>query len=74
MYIRINILKTYICSIKPVLLILLRFEGLSISLEYINKLIRKYVYKDSHDLDTVFDAGGKVTFDLTVVTVTVMAI
>ena len=46
------------------------FGGLSISLGIIHNFIRKHVYKDSHNLDTVFDAGGKVSLGLTAVTVT----
>lgn len=48
----------------------LGFGGLSTTVAILHRLIRKYVYKDSHDLDTVFDAGGKVSFGMTAVTMT----
>lgn len=49
---------------------ILGFAGFSIVLAIIHNSIRKYIYKDAHSLDTVFDAGGKVTLSLTAVTVT----
>ncbi|XP_052720836.1 uncharacterized protein LOC128192294 isoform X2 [Crassostrea angulata] len=64
-------------SISPILekhesalLMILGFAGFSIVLAIIHNSIRKYIYKDAHSLDTVFDAGGKVTLSLTAVTVT----
>jgi hypothetical protein len=67
----------YVYSISPILekhqallLMFLGFGGLSITLGITHYAIRKYVYHDSHGLDTVFDAGGKVTLGLTAVTVT----
>ena len=67
----------YVYSISPILekhqallLMFLGFGGLSITLGITHYAIRKYVYHDSHSLDTVFDAGGKVTLGLTAVTVT----
>lgn len=49
---------------------ILGFAGFSILLAITHNAIRKYIYKDAHSLDTVFDAGGKVTLSLTAVTVT----
>ena len=48
---------------------LLGFGGFSLFLAIIYNLIRKYVFKDSDNLDTTFDAGGKVSMSLTAVTV-----
>ena len=55
---------------EAALLILLGFGGFSVFIAVIYNVIRKYVFKDSHNLDTVFDAGGRVTLSLTAVTVT----
>uniref|UniRef100_K1R174 Uncharacterized protein n=1 Tax=Magallana gigas TaxID=29159 RepID=K1R174_MAGGI len=55
---------------ESALLMILGFAGFSIVLAIIHNSIRKYIYKDAHSLDTVFDAGGKVTLSLTAVTVT----
>lgn len=67
----------FLLSISPILekhesalLMILGFAGFSIVLAIIHNSIRKYIYKDAHSLDTVFDAGGKVTLSLTAVTVT----
>ena len=49
---------------------LLGFGGFSVLVAVIYNTIRKYVFKDSHNLDTVFDAGGRVSLSLTAVTVT----
>ncbi|XP_061164269.1 uncharacterized protein LOC133173296 [Saccostrea echinata] len=64
-------------SISPILekyesalLMVLGFAGFSILLAIIHNTIRRIVYRDAHSLDTVFDAGGKVTLSLTAVTVT----
>ena len=48
----------------------LGFGGLSITLGIVHYAVRRYIYRDAHSLDTVFDAGGKVTLGLTAVTVT----
>ena len=48
----------------------LGFGGLSITLGIAHNAVRRYVYRDAHSLDTIFDAGGKVTLGLTAVTVT----
>ncbi|WAQ99316.1 DUR3-like protein, partial [Mya arenaria] len=41
------------------LLLLLGFGGFSILVAAAYKSLRKYVYHDEHNLDTVFDAGGR---------------
>lgn len=71
------ILNFSFLSISPILekhesalLMILGFAGFSILLAITHNAIRKYIYKDAHSLDTVFDAGGKVTLSLTAVTVT----
>lgn len=48
----------------------LGFGGLSITLGIVHFAVRRYIYRDAHSLDTVFDAGGNVTIGLTAVTVT----
>jgi len=64
-------------SIKPsipknhaALLLLLGFGGVSLIIAGGYTMLRKYVYHDDHNLDTVFDAGGRVSVSLTAVTVT----
>ncbi|KAL5012810.1 hypothetical protein ScPMuIL_011361 [Solemya velum] len=52
------------------LLMILGFGGFSLLVAVVYRSIRKYVYHDTHSLDTVFDAGGRVTLSLTAVTVT----
>jgi len=52
------------------LLLFLGFAGFSLLIAWCYKAMRRLVYRDSHSLDTVFDAGGQVTFSLTAVTVT----
>jgi hypothetical protein len=52
------------------LLLLLGFGGFSLLIARGYKSLRKYVFKDDQHLDTVFDAGGRVSFSLTAVTVT----
>ncbi|XP_053398879.1 uncharacterized protein LOC128556922 [Mercenaria mercenaria] len=52
------------------LLLLLGFGGFSLVIAGGYKSIRKYIFKDDQQLDTVFDAGGRVSFSLTAVTVT----
>ncbi|KAK3610644.1 hypothetical protein CHS0354_028024 [Potamilus streckersoni] len=52
------------------LLLLLGFSGFSVVVAVGYKLIRKHVYRDSRNFDTVFDAGGRVTVSLTAVTLT----
>ncbi|KAJ8306847.1 hypothetical protein KUTeg_014931 [Tegillarca granosa] len=51
------------------LLMVLGFGGFSLILAVIYNAVRKYIFHDSHNLDTSFDAGGKVSLSLTVVTV-----
>ncbi|KAL3879107.1 hypothetical protein ACJMK2_031420, partial [Sinanodonta woodiana] len=63
-------IKPLISKHDSALLLLLGFGGFSIIVAFGYKLIRKHVYRDSHNLDTVFDAGGRVTLSLTAVTVT----
>ena len=70
----------YVCTVdrvEPVLekheaalLILLGFGGFSVVVAVLFNYVRKYVFRDSRSLDTVFDAGGRVTFSLTSVVVT----
>lgn len=63
-------------SIRPVLekyetalLLLLGFAGVSIILALLHRLVRKHVYHDANNVDTAFDAGGRVSTSLTAVTV-----
>ena len=55
---------------EAALLMLLGFGGFSVTVAVVYNGIRRYVFKDSHNLDTVFDAGGRVSLSLTAVTVT----
>ncbi|CAG5127507.1 unnamed protein product, partial [Candidula unifasciata] len=50
-------------------LLLLGFGGLSVLLALLYVAIRKHVFHDANNLDTTFDAGGKVSTSLTAVTV-----
>ncbi|XP_053400495.1 uncharacterized protein LOC123558278 [Mercenaria mercenaria] len=52
------------------LLLLLGFGGFSLLIAGVYKSLRKYIFHDEHSLDTVFDAGGRVSLSLTAVTVT----
>ena len=54
---------------EATLLILVGFGGFSILLGMLYNFIRKYVFDDANNLDTTFDAGGKVSMSLTAVTV-----
>ncbi|XP_060551994.1 uncharacterized protein LOC132713418 [Ruditapes philippinarum] len=63
-------------SIQPVLekyetglLLLLGFAGVSVILALLHQLVRKHVYHDVNNVDTAFDAGGRVSTSLTAVTV-----
>lgn len=67
----------FIFSVNPqmekheiALLMLLGFCGFSILVAVGYKKLRKYIFHDEHNLDTVFDAGGRVSLSLTAVTVT----
>ncbi|XP_052796658.1 uncharacterized protein LOC128229052 [Mya arenaria] len=62
--------KPSITKSNAALLLLLGFGGFSILVAAAYKSLRKYVYHDDHNLDTVFDAGGRVSLSLTAVTVT----
>ncbi|KAJ8318387.1 hypothetical protein KUTeg_003478 [Tegillarca granosa] len=55
---------------NAVLLMVVWFGGFSVVLAFLYNHVRKYIFHDAHNLDTTFDAGGRVTFSLTVVTVT----
>ena len=44
--------------------------GLSLAIAFGYRALRKYVFHDEHNFDTVFDAGGRVSVSLTAVTVT----
>lgn len=59
-----------ISTLDATLFIVVGFGGLSIIVALIHNAIHRYVFKDQHRLDTVFDAGGRVTTSLTAVTVT----
>jgi Na+/proline symporter len=50
-------------------LLLIGFGGLSVLLALLYVAIRKHVFHDADNLDTTFDAGGKVSTSLTAVTV-----
>ncbi|XP_045205297.2 uncharacterized protein LOC123557720 isoform X1 [Mercenaria mercenaria] len=52
------------------LLMLLGFAGFSMLIGIAYNNIRRYVFKDFHSLDVIFDAGGRVSVSLTAVTVT----
>ena len=52
------------------LLLLLGFGGFSLVIAALYKALRKHVFHDEYKLDTVFDAGGRVSLSLTAVTVT----
>ncbi|XP_052797300.1 uncharacterized protein LOC128229424 [Mya arenaria] len=63
-------------SISPVLqkyetglLLILGFGGISIILALLYRLVRRRVYRDVNNVDTAFDAGGRVSTSLTAVTV-----
>ncbi|XP_062591889.1 uncharacterized protein LOC134253383 isoform X2 [Saccostrea cucullata] len=58
-----------VSALDASLLIVLGFGGFSIVVAVLHNAIHRYVYRDQHSLDTVFDAGGKVTTSLTAVTV-----
>lgn len=58
-----------ISTLDATLYIVVGFGGLSIIVALIHNAIHRYVFKDQHRLDTVFDAGGRVTTSLTAVTV-----
>ncbi|KAL4230108.1 hypothetical protein ACF0H5_010493 [Mactra antiquata] len=52
------------------LLLMLGFCGFSLLIAGGYRSLRKYIFHDDQNLDTVFDAGGRVSFSLTAVTVT----
>ncbi|XP_076467664.1 uncharacterized protein LOC143298665 [Babylonia areolata] len=54
---------------QAALLLLLGFGGFSVLLALLYISIRRYVFKDADNLNTTFDAGGKVSMSLTAVTV-----
>ncbi|CAL1538767.1 unnamed protein product [Lymnaea stagnalis] len=54
---------------EAALLLLLGFGGLSIILAFVYVLIRRFVFDDSNNLDSTFDAGGNVSASLTAVTI-----
>ena len=56
------------------LFMVLGFAGFSVLIALLHNVIRKYVYGDAGSLDTMFDAGGKVSLSLTAVTVTSQAL
>ena len=54
---------------EAVLLLLLGFGGFSVFLAVGYNWIRRHVFRDVSNLDTSFDAGGRVSMSLTAVTV-----
>ena len=54
---------------EAALLLLLGFGGFSVLLAIAYNSIRRYVFRDVRNLDSSFDAGGRVTTSLTAVTV-----
>ena len=63
-------------SVDPVLekyetglLMVVGFGGISLLLAVIHRAVRKYVFHDQNNVDTAFDAGGRVSTSLTAVTV-----
>ena len=54
---------------EAALLLLLGFGGVSVLLAVAYNAIRRYVFRDVSNLDSSFDAGGRVTMSLTAVTV-----
>ncbi|KAH3741533.1 hypothetical protein DPMN_048258 [Dreissena polymorpha] len=63
-------------SIPPVferqeaaLLMILGFGGVSVLLALLHRQVRKRVFHDDNNVDTAFDAGGRVSTSLTAVTV-----
>ena len=56
------------------LFMVLGFGGFSVLIALFHNGLRKYVYEDAGSLDTMFDAGGKVSLILTAVTVTSQAL
>ena len=55
---------------EAALLLLLGFAGFSVCLAILYRYLRRKVFRDSKKLDTVFDAGGRISVSLTAVTVT----
>ena len=63
-------------TIKPVLTkpeagltLIVGFGGVSILLALLYRFVRRKVYHDDDNVDTAFDAGGRVSTSLTAVTV-----
>lgn len=54
---------------EAALLLLLGFGGFSVLLAFLYISIRRYIFHDADNLNTTFDAGGKVSTSLTAVTV-----
>ena len=54
---------------ETALLLLLGFGGMSLCLAILHRALRRYVFHDEHNVDTAFDAGGRVSTSLTAVTV-----
>ena len=54
---------------ETALLLLLGFGGASLCLAVLHKCIRRHVFHDADNVDTAFDAGGRVSTSLTAVTV-----
>ncbi|XP_070197555.1 uncharacterized protein [Littorina saxatilis] len=54
---------------QAALLLLLGFGGFSVLLAILYISIRRYVFRDADNLNTTFDAGGRVSMSLTAVTV-----
>ena len=54
---------------QAALLLLLGFGGFSMLLAFLYITIRRHVFRDADNLNTTFDAGGRVSMSLTAVTV-----
>ena len=54
---------------ETALLMVLGFGGISLILAILHRTMRKYIFHDQHNVDTAFDAGGRVSTSLTAVTV-----
>nr|KAG5711633.1 hypothetical protein BaRGS_016815 [Batillaria attramentaria] len=54
---------------QAALLLLLGFGGFSVLLAFLYISIRRHVFRDADNLNTTFDAGGRVSVSLTAVTV-----
>merc|ERR1712038_423379 len=56
-------------SLQAALLIFLGVGIFAVFIAQAFQMVRKYVYRDADNLDTAFDAGGKVSIGLTATTI-----